>query len=649
MAATVNVEDGSEAVSVFLSYSHDDRARALPVIKALEAQGFTVWWDGLLEGGTAFAQTTETALETSDVVVVLWSARSVQSHWVRDEATRGRDRGCMVPVSIDGTEPPLGFRQIQYVNLAKWRGKAQSIETVELAKAVRIAATSTETQIGFARTVTPSPSTSRRNLLLGGGVLFAALGGGIVVWKAGLLGGNILATSLAVLPFANLSGDPKQSYFSDGLAAEIRTVLSRGGLLQIAGQASSNTFRGRAEGAQSIARALDVSFLLEGNVQMAGELVKITTNLTDGKSGLSKWAESYERPLADIFAVQAEIAAAVASALSIVIDTDTSRKRVKEIGGTKSVAALDAYLRGRELFELHIDETSERAALAKFDEAIRIDPDYAAARAARSRALAVIASQYGNAAERIKLFDSAVTEAETATRIAPQFAAGFNALGYALFYGRLDAKAARRPFEQAYALATSDVDVLNRYAIFCARTGRFAEANQAIERASKLDPLNASVFRTQGNIKFANREYEAAINAGERALKINPKRNSVNGDIGDSFLMIGELDKARRSYEKETNSLIRLTGLAILDHRVGRRASAQENLAKMLAEHGDNGFYQKAQILAQWGKADAAITALQEAKKVRDAGMGYLLNDPFLDPIRKDPRFDTLLAQMGFN
>jgi TIR domain len=101
--------EDSATVSLFLSYSRDDRARALPIIKALEAEGFSVWWDGLLEGGTAFARTTETALETADAVIVLWSARSVQSHWVRDEATRGRERGCMVPVSIDGTFAPLSL------------------------------------------------------------------------------------------------------------------------------------------------------------------------------------------------------------------------------------------------------------------------------------------------------------------------------------------------------------------------------------------------------------------------------------------------------------------------------------------------------------------------------------------------------------
>ena len=170
---------------------------------------------------------------------------------------------------------------------------------------------------------------------------------------------------------------------------------------------------------------------------------------------------------------------------------------------------------------------------------------------------------------------------------------------------------------------------------------------QAMDRASRLDPLNASIFRSLGNIHYANRQYEAAISAGERALQINPKRNSVHGDIGDANFMLGRLDKARQEYETEKNSLISLTGLAIIDNREGKQASAQSHLDQLMAEHGDNAFYQKAQVLAQWGKGDDAFAALAEAKKLRDAGLVYLLNDPLLDPLRKDARFRSLLLEMG--
>lgn len=642
------VSDDRPPVSVFLSYSRDDRAQALPLIKALESEGFSVWWDGLLEGGTSFAHTTETALETSDAVVVLWTQRSVQSHWVRDEATRGRDRGCMVPVSLDGTLPPLGFRQIQFVDLSNWRGKTKGAHFAELTKAIRSVAANPVSRIGFQPPQPTAHRPSRRAFLIAGGIAAAAAGGGAVAWQAGLFSGEEPENSIAVLPFTNLSRDPEQAYFSDGLTSEIRTVLAQNERLQIVGQVSSNVFRERKSDAKSIAEALGVSFLLDGNVQRFGEKVKITASLTEGRTGLSRWAESFERPLADIFAVQAEIAGAVASALAATIGRAPHGEREGQPGGTTSVAAFDSFLHGRELFELHIDEKSERAALARFDEAIRIDPDYAAARAARSRSLVVIANQYEKSAQRIRSVDDAVAEAQRATRIAPRFAAGFNALGYALFYGRLDIKGAREPFEKAYALSTSDIDVLSRYAFFCARTGRFAEAKTAMERATALDPLNASIFRTLGSIRYAERSYAAAIAAGEKALSINPERNSVNGDIGDSYVMMGNLAKAREAYGREKNSLIALTGLAIIDFREGNVAGARRNLDRLIAEHGDNALYQKAQVLAQWGDVDATFATLDEAVRLRDSGIVYLLNDPFLDPVRRDARFNALLSQTGF-
>lgn len=635
-------------ISIFLSYSRDDRARALLVIKALEAEGFGVWWDGLLEGGTAFAKTTETALETSDAVVVLWSEKSASSHWVRDEATRGRDRGRMVPVSIDGTQPPLGFGQIHYIDFTHWRGKVGAPEFAALTKAIRTVAASPSSELPVAEPARPAAGPSRRVLLVGGGLAVAGLGGGIFAWLGGQSTRDRAPTTIAVLPFANLSGDPTQTYFSDGLASEIRTVLARNPMLQILGGVSSNAIRTGKGDAKSIASSLGVAFLLDGNVQKAGETVKITANLTTGKTGLSKWANSFERPLADIFAVQAEIAAAVASALAATIEADFSTRKDDPVGGTKNVAAFDAYLRGKELFELHINEGSERAALAKFDEAIGIDPNYAAARAARSRVLMVIANQYETSEQRVRLFDDAIREATRATATAPQFAPGFSALGYALFYGRLDVKGARKPFERAYSLTTSDVDVLSRYATYCARTGRLAEATLAIDQASLLDPLNASIFRTRGSLKYAARQYEAAIADGEHALQINPERNSVNGDIGDSYVMLGKLDKARLAYGKEKNSLIALTGLAIVDHREGNQAAAQAHLDQLVAEHGDNALYQKVQVLAQWGEADAAFATLADAIRLHDSGMVYLLNDPLLDPIRKDARFKALLSQTGF-
>ncbi|MEQ9316411.1 MAG: toll/interleukin-1 receptor domain-containing protein, partial [Henriciella sp.] len=122
--------------TVFFSYSREDKSRALPIISAIKAAGYSVWWDGMLEGGSTYLETTERALESARAVVVLWSAQSIKSHWVRDESTYGREQNKLVPLAIDGVQPPLGFRQIQFIDFEKWSGKPDAGEARELIAAI---------------------------------------------------------------------------------------------------------------------------------------------------------------------------------------------------------------------------------------------------------------------------------------------------------------------------------------------------------------------------------------------------------------------------------------------------------------------------------------------------------------------------------
>lgn len=638
-------ETDTQKSTVFFSYSREDQARAIPIIGLIQDAGFSTWWDGMLEGGERFSRSTEEALDRAKAVVVLWSKTSVQSHWVHDEATRGRDRGILIPLSLDGTEPPLGFGQFQVINLAQ--SKMDSSDT-EILRMLRAIAASHRAVLNMPAPVAKTGFKINRRWAMGGGLAVAAGAAGFAVWKTDVFGGSSTRNSVAVLPFDNLSGDPEQRYFSDGLASEIRSNLSRNALLEIVGQTSSNQFRERKGNIQSIAQELKVSYLLDGNVQRIGDKVKIAVELTDGRSGTNKWSKIFERQLSDIFAVQSEIATAVAGALSAAMDDSSVGKKALQVGGTRSLTAFDAYLRGRELFESHIDEASERAALAKLEQAIAIDPDYAAARALRSRTLAVIANQYASAVERKALYSEAVTEAQKAAKAAPNFAPAYAALGYALFYGRLDAAAARKPYEQAYALAKSDVDVLSRYAVYCARTGRFVAAETAINRAAILDPLNSTMFKSAGNIKYAAKAYQEAIGFGRKALALNPQRSTLHGDIGNAYLMLGDVDKAQAEFALETNTLLALPGNAIISQKKGDLDKAKAALSALIREHGDNALYQQAQILAQWGEREDAFATLQKAYDAGDSGLVYLLNDPFLDPLREDARYKALLGQLKF-
>jgi TolB-like protein/tetratricopeptide (TPR) repeat protein len=640
----------SEApVAVFLSYSRDDRARALPVIRALEAQGFSVWWDGLLEGGTAFARTTETALETAQAVVVLWTERSVQSHWVRDEATRGRDRGCMVPVSLDGTQPPLGFRQIQYIDLSGWRGKEKAPALAELIQAIRATAAAPGSQLGLTsgREAARKP-VSRRAIIMGGGATVAVAAGGAFLWKSGLTRDRAAANSVAILPFKNLGNDLEQAYFSDGLSEELRSTLSLNKQLVVAAETSSNSFRDKGLDAKAIARKLDVAYILDGSVRRAGETLRITAQLIDGKTGFDSWSQSFDRTMGDVFAIQSEIATFVVDAL---VAKMAGEKIVAKaaIGGTKNSKAFDAYLKGQAAYERVGGEELDRKALAWFDEAIALDPGFAKAHAARSRILASIAAITTHGGELRSLYDAAIASAQKALKLAPELADAHSALAFALVRGRMDVRASRLPYEQSRMLGWGDADVLIRYADYCINVGRVKEAEAVTQRVLVLDPLNPRIFRILGIIQSLDGRYQDAIASTEQALALNPKMGGAHAAIGLVQFRLGALDKARQAYDRETFGLFRKAGLSIIDFKLGDKSSANRLMADILAEYGDNALYQKAQILAQRGDNDAAMDTLEHGYETGDSGLLVMRYDTYLDPLRSHPRFIRLLNRMGFD
>jgi TolB-like protein/tetratricopeptide (TPR) repeat protein len=633
--------------TVFLSYSREDQKRARPIIAMLADAGFQVWWDGLLEGGERFSHRTEAALEGAKAVVVLWSKTSTASHWVHDEATRGRDRGVLVPLSIDGSEAPLGFRQFQVIDATPAKAKPGTAEMQAMLRAV-----STLHDRPFDAAIaakSAQPAISRRSAMVAGGAA-AFVGSGLVVWQTGLFGGSIDKTSIAVLPFANLSNDPEQRYFSDGLASEIRSRLARNSLLQVAAQTSSNAMRDLVSDAKTISKKLRVAYLLEGDVRRSDDKVRVDIRLVDGRTGFEKkeGGRTFDRPLANIFEVQSEIAAAIATALSAQIVAASGDTKGKQPGSTENIAAFDAYLRGKDLFDSGAGETSDRLALAKFEEAIKLDPRYSAAFAARARSLAVIANQHGRGDQLKELYRASVAAARQAVKLAPDYAEAHSALGFALANGQLDMRAAKVPYDKSKTLGSGDADILSRYAIFVSRFKRYEDATQAITQATALDPLNARTFRNSAFIHYAARRYDDSIKANEAALEINPKLGSAYAAIGNSLLMQGKLDKAEAAYLAETNSLFGLPGIAIIAHRKGDPAKAKMAVAEMIAEHGTNSLYQQAQIHAQWGDKAKAMEALQAAYAAGDAGMVSMNVDPLLDLVRNEPAFSRLLSQIGF-
>ena len=451
--------------------------------------------------------------------------------------------------------------------------------------------------------------------------------------------------SVAVLAFDNLSGDPSQAYFSDGVAEELRGQLASVAGLQVAARTSSNAFKGSTADAGTIASKLGVAYIIDGSVRRSNNVVRISAQLVEGKSGYERWSQSYDRKLTDLFATQSEIAKTVTGALSVkLLPQDSARLAA---GATTSTAAHDAYLKGRQLFDLSGDEAVYRAALAQFDAAIAADPGYGAAHAARARALAAIAGQFDSADQARPDGAAAVTAAERAVALAPGLADAQSALGFVLERVKFDLPGARAAYDKSLAAGGGDADILIRYGLFNARVGDLEKGLAALDKAVTLDRFNPRAWRAYGAALFAARRYADALPRQLEAVRLSPGLAAGHAAIGDTLLMMGNIAGARAEYATEHQRWAHLAGLAIVERRQGNAAAADKALAALITEDGDTAIYQQAQVRAQWGDRAGALAALDKAFAVHDPGLLYLRRDPLLDPLRGDAHFKALAAQMA--
>lgn len=631
--------------TIFFSYARADHARAVPIIKLIEQAGFSVWWDGLLEGGERFSQTTENALDRAMAVLVLWSKTSVQSHWVHDEATRGRDRRILVPLSLDGSHPPLGFGQFQIIDLARSKMNANDVGIQQMLRAIA-ALHGDQSGRPIARPVAATAGINRRNVIVAGSVAMLAVGS-FVTWQSGVFQNPKTANRLAVLPFDNIGGDTKHQYVAEGLANEIRATLSQNAALQIVGQASSEVFARGKDDAVAFAKRLGVDFLIDGAVQIVANRLRVTIDLIDGATGVSRPSRSFDQTMDDILAVQRDISSAIAAELSNKIGSSGATGTL--IGGTNNVTAFDHYLRGKDLYAHAGNELQEREGVDQFDAAISADPQFAAAYAGRARALASVAAGYGSAAEIKSYNNAAIASAKRAIEIAPDLADAHSALALILFQGELDAKSARIPFNLSRKLGEGDAPVLARFAAFCASTGRGGEASTAINRAILLDPLNALIHRISGTVHFAVKRYSDAVAAIQEAIKLNPNLPETHSRIGMVLLAQNKNREALEAFAADAHKWSRLAGIAIAQYRLRNLPSAQAAMAELTSDTDTVSLYQQAQIWAQWGEPDKAMAALLGGYAQRDSGLIAVQYDPMLTPLRARADFIQLLKSMGFD
>ena len=453
------------------------------------------------------------------------------------------------------------------------------------------------------------------------------------------------AHSIAVLPFVNMSGDKEQEYFSDGLTEELLNSLAEINELQVAARTSAFSFKGKDTDIGTIARKLNVGVVLEGSVRRSAHTIRITAQLINAVTGFHLWSKTYDRDLGDVLKLQTEIATSVASALKVTLLGDVAAK--VELGGTRNPAAFDAYLRGAKAVSLIRDTEDLPAAIAAYTEAIRLDPHYALALAARSIALSGVAQEAEPAAAAREGFDKAQADARQALALAPDLAQGHLALAY-VSEVTLDFTQAGEAYERALALAPGNAEVSRRSGRFAALIGHFDAGVAATRRAVVLDPLARGSHVALGEALYAARRYQEAVAAFAEVISLDPDFKTTYGERGLAYYGLGDLKSARASCETKPDHWVSQWCLAVIYDKLGRHADAEAVLAKLTAAFGDAPAYQDATIYAQWGNRAQALEWLETALRLRDSGLEYLKTDPLLDPLRKEPRFQAIERELRF-
>jgi adenylate cyclase len=497
---------------VFLSYGREDADTAKMLAEALGRAGHEVWWDRHIHGGSRYAAEIARQLKQAEAVVVLWSPASMESAWVQDEAAEGRDTGRLVPVCLAGSRPPLGFRQFQSIDLSQWDGDRDHEQLADLLRAIDQTAKQEEDAID-------QPGAQSHHARHG--------------------------TSICVLPFVNMSGDPEQEYFSDGITEDIITDLSKVSALSVVARNTAFMFKARALDVKDVARTLDVKHVLEGSVRKAGSRVRITAQLIDGDAGDHLWAERYDRDLTDIFALQDEISKAIVDALQLKLLPE--EKKAITNRGTTSVDAYNLYLMARQhwISGTYGDIRKDEAIVRICKQATSLDPNYAQAWALMALAQAEIRFWHGRTTE------NALPAAERALAINPDLPeARCIKARYLEEEGRTEE--ANREIEAAIRLDSESWEVNREAARLMFRQGRIREAITFFEKSTELmntdfhsPSMLITCYHSIGDQEGLRSSAKRTLERSEAAIAKDPSNSAALAAGASSLVIFGEEHRAK--------------------------------------------------------------------------------------------------------
>ena len=572
---------------VFVSYARSDKARVAPLVAAIEAQGWSVWWDPEIAAGQEFDRQIATELKSAAAVVVVWTPTSVESRWVRGEARDAADRGVLVPVRFDGAELPIDVRAIHTTNLDGWGENPASAAVQELLRSLGA-------MINRQRAVQP-----------------AAAAAPVPVPPAVPAG-----ISICVLPFANMSGDPEQEYFSDGISEDIITDLSKVSSLAVVSRNTAFTFKGKSIDLTSLARQLKVQYVLEGSVRRAGGRVRITAQLIEAASDNHVWAERYDRDLNDIFALQDEISQAIVKALRLRLLPE--EKKAIEQRGTTNLDAYNLYLMARHHYTggIQSDIRKNDTVIRLCRRAIDLDPGYA-----RAWALMATSQRY-----RLGISGQGDNGDAAATRAL-----------------ELDATLAEAHAAKGGILAAE---------------GSYEAAQAEITLALRLDPESVDVLKEAGRLSFLRHRVPEAIGHWEKVFALAELDFATGGLLITAYTALGDTASVQRvaratlaraekiiAVDGDNGSAMAAMFSCLLYLNETERAREWARRAMLIDPDNLMMRYNLAcDLVVNLRDFDLALEMLGPyCSKTGREQLAWLKTDTDLDPIRADARFQAMV------
>jgi TolB-like protein len=474
-----------------------------------------------------------------------------------------------------------------------------------------------------------------------GFALLATIGYTSFKWRYSNLIARPEIRSIVILPFENLSGNPGQDYFADGMTEELIADLGQVSALRVISRTSAMSYKGTKKDLPEIAHELAVQGVVEGSVLRDGNQVRITAKLIDARTDHSIWTHTYVRDITNILALQGDLAQAIADEVSVNVTPQMQARltRVRPV----SREAEDMYLQGM----LRLNASDCQSAIGYFQKATYLDPNSAQTHAALASCSGTLGE--GGIVSYSEAFFKQETEAVRAIELDDSLPEGHAELANASMNLKWDWAKAAKEFSRALELNPSLASVHERYAVYLERTGRLPEAIAEVERGLDLDPVSARSFRNAGFTYYFSRQYDQALLLMRRAQERN-----IN--LPDEIFLLGDIYAEKGMYAKSAGEFLRLDdsphNLGHLGNayaRAGRVYSARKIISQLEKDVQKNGVggYEIALVYAGLGEKNLAFSWLEESYKTHSEGLTNLKIDPCLDPLRSDPRFDDLVRRVG--